>query len=198
MTNKSGRGRPPRGDQRRAIVEAAADVLAARGRQAATVKAIARAAGVAPGLVHYYFESKEDLLLAILRAASDRYIAEMTALASHVPAERLAEVALDEPRQRVTRQPEWYAARYDLFALGLRDPALAPGVAELLANGRRGIGKVARQALPEQSVDPDALAAVLLACFDGLALQRLLDPTFDLTGAYAALRALLGTTPSKK
>ena len=37
----------------------------------------------------------------------------------------------------------------------------------------------------------EALAAVLLACFDGLALQKLADPEgFDLDAAYAALATM--------
>ncbi len=206
MTSKSSeattrRGRPPRADQRRAIVDAAYAVLAERGREAATIKEIARAAGVAPGLVHYYFANKEELLLAVLTAASERYTSDMAALAEIAPAADLARQALAEPQRRAEFQPAWYRLRYDLFALGLRDSTLGDGVAALLANGRRGIAHVARQALPAvaDGDDADALAGVLLACFDGLALQKLIDPTFDLDGAYRALGQLVGSrtrTPS--
>jgi len=189
------RGRPPKADQRRAIVDAAVTVLAERGREAATIKEIAHAAGVAPGLVHYYFASKEELLLGVLRHASDRYTAEMAAVAQAVPSADLAAVALAEAHRRTRLQPAGYRLRYDLFALGVRDDALREGVAGLLANGRAGIAAIVSRALPQlPSNAPDALAGVLLACFDGLALQHLIDPAFDLDAAYAALSGLFGVT----
>jgi len=173
-------------------VNAAYRVLAERGSDAATIKEIAHAAGVAPGLVHYYFASKDEVLLAVLRAASDRYTAEMASLGTAVALAALPAAALNEPRRRATVQPAWYRLRYELFALGQRDAALGRGVAELLAGGRSGIAAIVRRALPERAADAEGVAAVLLACFDGLALQRLLDPAFDLDGAYAALARLLG------
>ena len=171
-------------------------MLAERGREAATIKEIARAAGVAPGLVHYYFASKEDLLVGVLRAASDRYTTNMATLAGQMPSADLAGVALDEPRRRATTQPAWYRLRYDLFALGLRDEALRAGVADLLANGRAGIAAMLSRTPSHgpSTSSPDAVAAVLLACFDGLALQRLIDADFDLDAAYTTLGSLLGVT----
>lgn len=48
------------------LVEALARVVARDGWDGATVAAIAREAGLAPGLVHYYFPRKLDLLLALI------------------------------------------------------------------------------------------------------------------------------------
>ena len=45
------------------IVRAAAAVLGRQGYAATSLRDVAREAKVAPGLLHYYFESKEDLLL---------------------------------------------------------------------------------------------------------------------------------------
>jgi hypothetical protein len=41
------------------------------------------------------------------------------------------------------------------------------------------------------SVDPKILAALLLSLFDGLALQKILDPTFDLDASYQLLERML-------
>lgn len=41
-------------------------VMARTGYEAATIAEIARAAGVTPGIVHYHFESKEEILLALV------------------------------------------------------------------------------------------------------------------------------------
>src|SRR5919202_3818294 len=137
MTNQGARqSNSAQGTPRQRLLAAAAQVVADRGYDAATIKAIARAAGVTPGLVHYYFASKDELLVEMLREESARYAAAMQGLAARVPSERLAAVALGEPKERVARQPEWYRLRYALFALALHNAAVAPGVRDLLASGR--------------------------------------------------------------
>lgn len=59
--------RPTNTDRRRQqIVEGLARVMADRGYAKATVQAIAEAAGLTPGLVHYHFDSKQEILLALV------------------------------------------------------------------------------------------------------------------------------------
>jgi TetR/AcrR family transcriptional regulator, transcriptional repressor of bet genes len=56
-------GRPSNSDERRAqIVDALRRVMGRQGYERATVAAVAREAGLAPGLVHYHFESKAEIL----------------------------------------------------------------------------------------------------------------------------------------
>jgi hypothetical protein len=43
-----------------------------------------------------------------------------------------------------------------------------------------------------------ALAAVVLACFDGLALQQLAQPEADLAGAYDLVLAIILAGPPRK
>ena len=53
-------------DRREQIIDAAMRVFAQKGFTKATNKDIAREAGITPGLIYYYFESKEAVLNAIL------------------------------------------------------------------------------------------------------------------------------------
>jgi AcrR family transcriptional regulator len=53
-------------DRRAQILEAALKVFAAKGFKGATNRDIAREAGITPGLIYWYFASKEDLFFAIL------------------------------------------------------------------------------------------------------------------------------------
>lgn len=62
-------------------------------------------------------------------------------------------------------------------------------MAALLKSGRQGIAGLVEKAVGSE-VDVEALAAILLACFDGLALQRLVDPEFDSAPAYKLLSRL--------
>lgn len=76
MTTAAGRTprrgrRPGAPDTRAAILTAAREAFAEKGYTGASVRAIAATAGVDPALVHHYFGSKSDLLLAALEAPID-------------------------------------------------------------------------------------------------------------------------------
>ena len=87
--NKAGNGfvgmaRTPKvvEDRRDQIVDAAMQVFAQKGFTRATNKDIAREAGITPGLIYYYFESKEDLLKTIIETRSPAQL--MTTLSPQV------------------------------------------------------------------------------------------------------------------
>ena len=61
--------RPSQARERRAqLIAALMRTLALRGYAGASVANIAREAGLAPGLVHYYFGSKQEMLLELLES----------------------------------------------------------------------------------------------------------------------------------
>lgn len=173
--------------KREQIIEAAYQVMSEKGYENASIKDIANAAGITPGLVHYYFRNKEEILMELLTAASNQYTLDMQRVQSAVSFADLADTALNEPKERVNRQPEWYKLRYELFALGLRNQNISPGVNALLENARSGIATILQKLSDNSKEEIASLAAILLACFDGLALQKMLDPEFDLDRSYFIL-----------
>lgn len=67
-TGRRGPGRPAgRTDTREQILAAARDMFAEKGFDGASLRAIARGAGVDPALVHHYFGSKEGVFVAAMR-----------------------------------------------------------------------------------------------------------------------------------
>jgi TetR/AcrR family transcriptional repressor of bet genes len=73
-TNRRPYKRESEETRREALIEAALELVAEGGPQAASVRAIADRAGVTPGLIRHYFSSKEELN----RAAYRRLIGKMT------------------------------------------------------------------------------------------------------------------------
>ena len=64
--------KPSNADTRRTqIVAAMLPVLAEHGYERATVALIARQAGLASGLIHYYFPSKREILVSLVRSVGD-------------------------------------------------------------------------------------------------------------------------------
>ena len=65
-------GRPSNTHQRRAqIVDGLLSAMASHGYAGATIPVIAQQAGLSPGLVHYHFDSKRDILLALIDRLSE-------------------------------------------------------------------------------------------------------------------------------
>ncbi|WP_204016599.1 TetR/AcrR family transcriptional regulator [Sphaerimonospora thailandensis] len=63
--------RPGAADTRGEILTAARRVFAEKGFDKATIRGIARAAGVDPALVHHYFETKDGVFVAAMRLPVD-------------------------------------------------------------------------------------------------------------------------------
>lgn len=96
MTTRRG-PKAERGELKDSILDAAAGVFADRGFEAATMQAIADAAGVDKKLVHYYFGAKDDLFVAML----DRTFARIDG--AGVLADALADPSGPAIRDYVTR-----------------------------------------------------------------------------------------------
>jgi AcrR family transcriptional regulator len=75
MTEQTGTG-ARRTSKRQNIIDAAEQLMIAKGYGALTFRSVATAAGVVPGLVQYYFPTLGDLFVAVLRQSTDRLVGE--------------------------------------------------------------------------------------------------------------------------
>jgi AcrR family transcriptional regulator len=187
-------------DNRERLISAGYTILSEKGIEATTVKEIARLADVSPGLFHYYFASKDELLLAVLYEAGKRFsqqiVQELQALLAK--GKTFPEVAMLAASRVVKRDPAWYRLRYELYALGLRNPEFLPAVGAFLAKGRQGIAQVIQEGTGIDEARAQAMAAVIHACTDGLALQQLAQPNLDFTAAYQLVQRLFEVEPSSR
>jgi AcrR family transcriptional regulator len=189
------RGGYAKGRERRdAILAAANEVFATRGFRGASLATIAKRVGMSePGLLHH-FASKEELLLELLKLRDqhdDERIAEARAAHAHVLDLVLELCRQNEERPGIVRlftilaaesvdddhpAHDWFLARY-----GDRRRQLADG----LANAQR-------EGIVDTGLDPQAVASQILAMFDGLQLQWLLDPAaVDMTAVFEDFLARL-------
>lgn len=175
------------------IVEAAYKVLGEQGYDKASMKEIAREAGVAQGLINYYFPSKEELLYELFREESCRFCEEMEKL-KHIPlSDSFIHDAMKLSRLAVEHHPEWHRLRFELFAIGLRTEAGKQEIADSLKAGR-DMAIQAMERLPiGEGVNKQAMSSIVVAALDGLSLQSMCDPEFDAESAYAELAKLLKT-----
>jgi TetR/AcrR family transcriptional repressor of bet genes len=193
---EGGGGRAAVGPRRRGeIVRAAAAVLGREGCADTSMKQIARQAGVAPGLLHYYFRSKDDLLVAVAGELDRQLTSTWASAAEGIddPLERLV-AGLDAAAGRCVQDPGLWRALLDLSLLGLSDPALRARCRDLREGFAAAIEGEVRQVLgrlPAYAlVPPRDLAAAIAAAIHGAALAALVEGR-DPTSVFQALKVMV-------
>ncbi|HYM58782.1 MAG TPA: TetR/AcrR family transcriptional regulator [Solirubrobacteraceae bacterium] len=183
------------------IVDAMRVSVAARGAAGSTFDHVAHEAGVSRGLLHYYFGTKERLLVEVVRRDCDLRLAGLDeALAGARTAEDLLEVLVRSLEELVEHDPGFIALLFELFTSARRNPEIAAELADLHRRMREHVAERLETKRAEgviaPSADTEAVATVLFSLADGLAVRMLADPGHDwrstLTAAVAAARALLG------
>jgi AcrR family transcriptional regulator len=184
--------------RREAILRAASEVFADHGYRGATLALIADRVGMsAPGLLHH-FPTKEHLLIDLLALRHERDSERVKALAS-VRGGRILDALLVLAAKNAD-SPGLVRLFTILAAESVDDDH--PGHDWFVQRYRRSRGFVAERLSEEQraglirdDVDPDLVAAQILAMFDGLQLQWLLEP--DEVDMVAALDDYLGDLRSR-
>jgi AcrR family transcriptional regulator len=189
-------GRAELSRRRRAeMVAAAAAALGRLGSAGTSMKEIAAEAGVAPGLLHYYFASKDDLLVAVVEELDRRLAAAWSAALEGLddPLERLI-AGVDAIARDSARHPEAWRALADLSLLSLSDPLLTEPCQALRNRFAAGIEAEVRGALgrlPAYTLAPPRdLAGAVAATLGGTALGALLTGR-DATGRFEALKVMI-------
>jgi len=181
-------------EKREKIIQAAYQVLSERGYDAASTKEIAKVAGVAQGLVGYYFPSKDMLFAEVFRRETERYCELLPFIRDQADREINAETikaVLSVPKARAEEHPSWIKLRYELFALGMRNKAVSANIRDTLESKRRHLSELIQLVGKLPDMQARKLAPILLAVFDGLGMQRLCDENFDYDGAYETLAEML-------
>jgi AcrR family transcriptional regulator len=165
-----------------AIVEAAADLAAEQGMNAVQIAPVAARADIAAGTVYRYFQSKTDLVAAVIKAVSERELAAMRRAGDAAPgplSALAATIVTFGARALEARKLAWAViaepvdAEIDQLRLAYRK-ALA---AEIEARLR---GAIAGRQVPDQD------AAVAAPAIIGALLEGLIGPLASDVGDDAA------------
>ncbi len=173
-------------DRHREILEAAARVITDRGLAETRISDIAERCGVSPGLILYYFESKDRLLVEALTWANDNFyltqsreLRRMTSAREQL--DHLITMSVPGLLSDSDRLDEW-ALWVEIWVRALRDPAMAKEREVLERRWRQSIADIVRHGrstgeFPENGVDADELGLRIGAFIDGLAIEVLMNDT---------------------
>lgn len=180
---------------RRAVLDAALQIVAEHGADAATLQQIADQVGRSKAGLLHHFGSRENLLLEIVRhrealdsqrfrPRDDVSLEASIELVGHnatVPGlialfTVTAALAASDPTP--TERREYFQQRYQRNRQGFA----------------RRIARAQSEGLLRDDIDPAAAATLVLATMDGLQIQWLLDPGIDMGEHLRSLVTLLGPT----
>ena len=170
-------------DRHQEILDAAARVITDRGLAETRISDIAEQAGVSPGLILYYFESKDRLLAEALTFANDQFYLRTSREIRRIPSareqlRRVIDLSVPGYLPEFGRLDEW-ALWIEVWVRALRDPEMAKDREALDQRWRSQLAEIIRggQASGEftSPEDPDELALRIAALIDGLAIQVIMD-----------------------
>lgn len=173
-------------ENREKILEAALAVLGREGYQNTSIKAIAEEAGVAQGLIHYYFKSKQELVSAALLRCTEQIAVDLDAAGDVV-------AAFDVFKRNLPDKDGFWRLFVEMVGVGLHDTQLGTGVRDFIEADRDLVEQVGRRLLGEVAGEHTlrSLSAAVYAANLGIVIQHLVDPAFDANAAVDALAQMV-------
>lgn len=185
-------------ERRNHVIDAAMTCFSQKGFQKTTMLDVATEAGVSPGALYTYFNSKEDIIeeAAMERRQSRAVRMETASLLGGAVAtidqmltDFYKEIDRDDPASESRIRPQ-------IWADALSNDRMKKILKGTWSDVALGLSEVVRQGQESGEIDPtldsNAVAHMLVCLGDGLVLHRLVEPeTTDLTLVGNVLRSFL-------
>jgi TetR/AcrR family transcriptional regulator len=166
------------------LIDAATELLSSEGHPAFTARRIADHAELKPQLVHYYFRSMEDLVVAVFQRTTAEYFQRHDqALSSPRPIRAIWELNSHLPVARLMTE---------FVALAKRYPKLRDVMTEAGSNFRElQIEAIDRRYGETQSIEGLPSAKALAVLLSALARSRVIEGSVGMTVAHADAEAFV-------
>jgi AcrR family transcriptional regulator len=185
--------------RRQQIMDAAATCFAHTGFHRTTMHDICQMAELSPGAVYRYFASKDEIIEAMEEQERQHSAAVIDALTSERKdtldvLEGLTDVffsKLEDVRD--------CSVHIELWAEALSNPRIKETVVRVEDSIRNAfVNKIVREGQERGEINarlaPDAVARVMMAFWDGLVLQKTLDPNVDIWKYVAVMKSMMNGT----
>lgn len=177
------------------------DSVGARGAAASTFDVVARDAGVSRGLLHYYFGTKERLLVEVVRRDCDVRIEALDAgLEQAGTVEEIVATLVASLQAFVESERGSQAVLYEILSVSRHSDDIRSELADLYRRWRQhlavALAEKQREGVVRLDAAPEPVASLLFALGDGLGMQLISDPTWEsapsLAVAECTARRVLG------
>ena len=189
------------GDKAQRIIAAMRASVGKRGASGSTFDHVAREAGVSRGLLHYYFGSKEQLLVEVVRhdcEVRNRNMDERLEKAHSV--DEILDALVVGLEEFLEDDAGGQAVIYEMLSASRHSEEIRAELAELYRQWRERLAgwlrTKEREGVIRLQADAEAVASMLFSLGDGFGIQVLADPDWDQQAAFdlgvATARRLLG------
>jgi AcrR family transcriptional regulator len=174
------------GQKAQRIVEAMRHSVARRGAAGSTVDHVSREAGVSRGLLHYYFGTKEQLLVEAARRDCELRIEALERrLAGAQTADDFVALLAENLQETIREDPDFVTLLFELFTLSRRNADIAVEYVRLISLTRERLASMLAAAQEDGVLrlhaEPEAVADILFSIGDGFALRMISEPDRDFT-----------------
>jgi AcrR family transcriptional regulator len=167
---------------RAALIEAASQLINDEGVSAITARRLADHVGVNRHLVHYYFESIDDVLVAVIRSRGDQIRNELSeALASDDPLRVIWDM---------NSHPVQVAAIFELNALAARKPQLRAEASRYATEFRHIQAAAIARHLQLKGIEPVIPPAAMTLVLASIAQTIAMEAVLDVSEAHDQARAI--------
>jgi AcrR family transcriptional regulator len=190
------------GDKAQRIIAAMRASVGKRGAAGSTFDHVAREAGVSRGLLHYYFGSKEQLLVEVVRhdcEVRNRNMDERLEKAHSV--DEILDALVVGLEEFLEDDAGGQAVIYEMLSASRHSDEIRAELAELYRQWRERLAgwlrTKEREGVIRLQADAEAVASMLFSLGDGFGIQVLADPDWDQQAAFdlgvATARRMLGS-----
>jgi AcrR family transcriptional regulator len=187
-------------ERREQLVEAALAVALREGVEAVTIRSVAREAGVRPGIIHYVFRDKHEMLAALsqrVAAVASTFLDD--ALTAGGDITTMMHALADGMWKGIEARSHHQLLTIEIATLGARDERMRAIVLDQLreqwAASEQYLGAAARLAGVQYSMDIALLARMVSAEIDGIQIAWMVehDDAAAIASFHAIADAILGT-----
>ena len=171
-------------ERKKEIIAGLFKCLGNAGHEQVTIKDIAKAANLSHGVIHYYFDSKKDIMLALVEDFISRNESLMQDRLAKIESawERLR-AFISFAVERLVLDPETSMFFLNLYQMAMTDEEIRSGAMSTYAHFRRAIHELIEYGIARgefAEVEPEKLAFFCVGCVEGIWLQMAMDPNlFD-------------------
>lgn len=165
--------------RREQIAEATWRVIVEQGMEGATVRGIAKEAGLSLGALRHYFATQDELLMYAMQLVKERATARIAQIAANeewAPKERVTKIFLEllpTNQEKMVEMEVWFAFtvyfRHKREGFDAQHDGIYAGVRKLLDSADQ-------MNLLRKGLDKEMETEKLYAVIDGLALHAYLEP----------------------
>jgi len=158
------------------IIWALYDCLSEKGHETITIKKIAERAHLPHGVIHYYFQGKEEILTSLISSLREVYLQLWNDTLEICSEEMLIDTGITFLAEKMVLDSKINRVLYNLVQMGFEKTKVRKALRQIYQIYREQLADLFFASLPPDVQNQKSV--VLLAIVEGLALQWMIDPGF--------------------